>query len=282
MRQVRQRQRSLPQLEAVVDRGLATFFEVGHALQEIRVRRLYQRAGYATFAEYAEKRFGLGRTHAYRQIDAALVVDALSPFGDTLPANEAQARALKPLLVEPPRLARVWQQALAENDGVPPPSSVIAERVRAERKHGEQQLAWTRPRPPMTAPSLDETAETWCDDERFMRDVAERLAADAAVELRCGQPEGELAERMRRRLRAHPSAFDAVLFRLRRAVEETPEELSAEERYELVVRAAAIALGADQRPGDEEARAVEALLITVRRHFAPAAGEPPLNTPRPG
>jgi hypothetical protein len=248
--------------------GIAAAFEAGRALREIQARRLYQQAGYSTLAEYADERFGLGRAHAYRQIDAALVVDALSPFGDILPANEAQARALKPLLLEPPRLRRVWHEALAENDGVPPPASVITEKVKAERKHREWQLAWMQTRPSMRASSLDEAREAELLNEgMWERRRAEQREVEAVFDRFRGEPEGELAERMASRLRAHPSALEAVLFRLRRAAAEASAGLSAEERYELVVRAAAIALGADQRPGDQEARAVETLLTEVSSHF---------------
>ena len=39
----------------------------------------------------------MGRAHAYRLIDAAKTVKYLSPIGDTIPANEAQARELAQL-----------------------------------------------------------------------------------------------------------------------------------------------------------------------------------------
>ena len=88
----------LAELELVVERGLQTFSEVGAALLEIRDRRLY-RETHASFEAYCRERWQLSRPAAYRAIDAARVVDVLSPIGDS-PANEAQARELVPLLRE--------------------------------------------------------------------------------------------------------------------------------------------------------------------------------------
>jgi hypothetical protein len=85
----------LRELEEVVERGLATFVEVGRALQEIRDAQLYR------------------ATHAYRLIDAAEVKVALSPIGDI--RNEAQARELVPLWRKNPTDAeQVWRDAGAD------------------------------------------------------------------------------------------------------------------------------------------------------------------------
>jgi hypothetical protein len=45
----------LNRFEAVIQNGLKTFFEVGHALGEIRVKRLY-RGTHATFEAYCRER----------------------------------------------------------------------------------------------------------------------------------------------------------------------------------------------------------------------------------
>ena len=86
----------LAELEQTIERGLQTFVEVGQALAEIRDGRLY-RATHDTFESYLSGRWNISRSRGYRLIDASAVVDALSPFGD-IPANEAQARELVPLL----------------------------------------------------------------------------------------------------------------------------------------------------------------------------------------
>ena len=98
---------TLAELEQLIERGLETFVEVGHALREIRDRRLYQ-PQHTTFEAYLRDRWQprLSRQHAHRLIQAAQVADVLSPIGD-VPANEAQARELVPLLDQPETLRTV-------------------------------------------------------------------------------------------------------------------------------------------------------------------------------
>lgn len=106
----------LEQLEAKIERGLATFTEVGRALTTFRDNRLY-RETHRTFATYLDERWQISRARGYQLIDAASVVDAVSTNcghdggGDgqgghgaaikrhwkadpALPANEAVARKL--------------------------------------------------------------------------------------------------------------------------------------------------------------------------------------------
>lgn len=97
-------------LEATIRVGLQTFREVGAALLEIRDRRGYLLAEFTTFEDYCRERWSMERAHAYRLINAAQVIDHLSPIGDTLPANEAQARPLARLA--PEDQAAAWQQAI--------------------------------------------------------------------------------------------------------------------------------------------------------------------------
>jgi hypothetical protein len=100
----------LEQLEAVVERGLQTFIEVGMALALIRDRRLYA-ATHDTFANYLRERWGISRSRGYRLIQAAEVAVAVSPNGDIEPpANEAQARELVPLVSDEPELREVWRE----------------------------------------------------------------------------------------------------------------------------------------------------------------------------
>ena len=67
-----------------------------------------------------------GRQYAYPIIDAAGVIEDLSPIGDnTLPANEAHVHPL-PHLKDPVEQRPVWQEILA----VPPEFPVTAARVR--------------------------------------------------------------------------------------------------------------------------------------------------------
>jgi hypothetical protein len=121
----------LETLEGVVQRGLATFIEVGRALAEIRDRRLYRQT-HGTFEEYCHEKWLLSRTRAYRLIDAAAAVEAVSPMGDIEPpSNERQARELVPLLREDEQQAvEAWRE-LRQKHG----DSVTAERVKRVVDH---------------------------------------------------------------------------------------------------------------------------------------------------
>ncbi|MES1026189.1 hypothetical protein ABN584_25165 [Gloeocapsa sp. BRSZ] len=72
-------------LEFKVDRGIA---QAWLALKELRDRRLY-RSTHKTFEEYAKDRFGYNRAHAYRLIEAAQVLENLSPnWRQNIPQDE--------------------------------------------------------------------------------------------------------------------------------------------------------------------------------------------------
>ena len=121
--------RPLAELEGIIERGLETFVEVGHALMEIRERRLYKPA-YATFDAYLKGRWRTlsSRSYASRLIAAARVVDVL-PVGNT-PPNEAQARELVPLLKEPETLRTVAAQ-VREQHGEKATAATVKAAVRA-------------------------------------------------------------------------------------------------------------------------------------------------------
>ncbi|MEU8310281.1 hypothetical protein AB0C84_42585 [Actinomadura sp. NPDC048955] len=94
------------------------FWAAGKALQTIRDARLYGTT-HATFEEYVEQRWQMGRAHAYRLIQAWPLAEALSPIGDTT-LNEAQVRALLPLAAQHGQdAAVVGYGTVAEVDGLP-------------------------------------------------------------------------------------------------------------------------------------------------------------------
>jgi len=98
------------QLEATIERGMQTFVEVGLALMEIRDDRLY-RAEFGSFEEYCRDKWGWGRAHAYRLIDAAQVVENVSHGRQNVaPATERQARPLAAL--EPEQQREAWERVL--------------------------------------------------------------------------------------------------------------------------------------------------------------------------
>jgi hypothetical protein len=125
--------RSLDECEEVIERGLASFVEVGEALAEVRDSRLY-RESHETFEAYCSERWGLSRSRSYELIDAAHLTSALSGIPDTpLPANAGQAAALRPVRGDHEAAARAMRDAHDATDGKPT-AEVIADEV-------EKQLA---------------------------------------------------------------------------------------------------------------------------------------------
>ena len=109
---------ALVQHEAVITRGLASFIEVGKALQEIQARRLY-RLQYSSFEAYLAERWNFKRAQAFRLITASLIARDMSPIGDSpLPANESQTRKLKGLSPEQKAAAMNRAKALAGGEAI--------------------------------------------------------------------------------------------------------------------------------------------------------------------
>ncbi len=162
---------TLDDLEQVIEKGLATFIEVGQALQHIRDGKLY-RESYTTFEEYAKERWGLSRAHAYRQIEAAEVIGVLQTngngpkvstrlgdvrpqFGD-IPASESVARELASIKHDPEKLRETWGNII-ELHGPKP----TAEQVRQVVDRRQE----AAPTPP--APTTDDELT---DDESFLKE----------------------------------------------------------------------------------------------------------------
>ncbi len=102
--------RRLVQLEAVIKNYRQDFYSVGKALKEIRDARHYHKLSFKSFESYLRIRWDMGRSHAYRLIEAFCVIDNLSPIGELLPKNEAQARPLTKLDAFSQR--RLWREFL--------------------------------------------------------------------------------------------------------------------------------------------------------------------------
>jgi len=154
----------LNELEDVVERGLATFVDVGRALSEINSARLY-RATHSTFAEYAADRFGIGKSHAYRMISAAKVAEAVSPIGDI--RSEAQARELSGL---PDNIAQAafdiakGVSTLLRGDAQPTANEIAEARRRVEGRPIR-----------LVTPTAPEAARARTDE---IRDLADQIMAD--------------------------------------------------------------------------------------------------------
>ena len=102
-------------LESVIKKYRQDFYAVGKALKEIRDGRHYLKLSIKSFDRYVQIRWDIGRSHAYRLIEACKVMDNLSPIGDILPKNEAQARPLTKL--DQFSQKKVWRDFL--NTGMP-------------------------------------------------------------------------------------------------------------------------------------------------------------------
>lgn len=109
--------RDLIALETVIERGLATFAEVGAALATIRDRRLY-RTAHTTFADYCVVKWKMSDRRARQLMDAAEVTSTIAKSGTTVPKSERQARPLAAL--PPAQQAEAWEKAVAASpDGQP-------------------------------------------------------------------------------------------------------------------------------------------------------------------
>ncbi len=100
----------LTHLENIIARNQCHFHKIGKALKEIRDSRLYKLILFETFEAYTKARWDLGKSHAYRLIQAYQVVNNLSPIGDILPDNEYQVRPL--IKLDPLEQRRAWNTFL--------------------------------------------------------------------------------------------------------------------------------------------------------------------------
>lgn len=120
--------------EAVIARGLQTFYDVGTALTTIRDGRLY-RGDFGTFEDYCQSRWNMTRQHANRLVASAEVLRNLEPIGSTLPASESQARPLAQL--PPDQQAPAWRRVVE-----------TAPEGRITAAHVAQTVEYFRPAPP--------------------------------------------------------------------------------------------------------------------------------------
>jgi N6-adenosine-specific RNA methylase IME4 len=99
----------LRELEALIERYLVGFMEVGKALTEVNSSRLYLET-HPTFEAWVRDRFNIGRQRAYELMNATAVTAELEAAGvETLPVNERQVRPLSKL--EPDARAEAWARA---------------------------------------------------------------------------------------------------------------------------------------------------------------------------
>lgn len=122
--------RALEVHEEVIERGIQTFMEVGHRLQEIRDARLY-RERYSTFEAYCKERWGWSRVQAHRLIKASDTVSNLLPTGNApAPTSERQVRPLTKLKTSEEQY-EAWCKAheIAEEENKPVTGKIVQRAV---------------------------------------------------------------------------------------------------------------------------------------------------------
>lgn len=111
----------LAQYETVIERGIATFVEVGIALLAVREERLWR--SYGTFENYCNQRWGWTARRARQLTDSASVIQNIQlgtivPNAKLqLPATESQARPLTALRDQPELQREVWREAVETAPG---------------------------------------------------------------------------------------------------------------------------------------------------------------------
>ena len=96
----------LDELEAIIDRGRNSFYEVGLALLRIRDDRLYKEE-YTTFEEYCLKKWNFTPQRGYSLMQAASVASLL----DEIPEKAAYAEKLT-ILEDPDTIRSAWEEVL--------------------------------------------------------------------------------------------------------------------------------------------------------------------------
>lgn len=163
----------LAQLEAVIERGMHTFIEVGAALYAIRDQDLY-RKDFETFEAYCRDRWGFSDSRARQLIGAAKTVTNVTAAGLPAPANEGQARELG-RIPEPERV-EVWRETV-ERTGGQPTAAAVRETYAAradEVVDAELVDEPSRPGPPRV--KRRPLPEAFNDAGRDLTRAAERLA----------------------------------------------------------------------------------------------------------
>lgn len=112
---------TLQAYEAVIEKGLASFVEVGTALMRIRDARLY-RETHGTFEDYCQAKWGMSRQRAHQIIEASAVTERVSKIFDKAPSTESHAAKLAQL-DDPKEQVAAWKEAVKtapkDDDGEP-------------------------------------------------------------------------------------------------------------------------------------------------------------------
>jgi hypothetical protein len=124
--------------EETIERHLHAFYDVGHALMQIRVKKLY-RATHSTFEQYCKERWNISRPQAYQLIKFAEVNDTLST---TVAISEP---AIRPFAKLPPKEQKeVYLKAVETAPDGKVTAKHVEETVKMETKKDQTE---TRPDP---------------------------------------------------------------------------------------------------------------------------------------
>lgn len=201
---------NLGELESIVERGLASFIEVGNALIEIRDAKMYGSA-YVTFEDYCDQRFGISRARAYQLIAATKTVEDLSTLVDTpfLPVTETHVRALQNATSDPKQQAKILKKAakLAPKDknGKPKITAAAIKKAaelcdpEADRKAAIMGAQATQERKSQFDPNEFDAAMTEADEDdkptnvpKHLREIADSCKEIAACVSEAGRLKGRI------------------------------------------------------------------------------------------
>ena len=106
-------------------------------LVELYEGQAHAALGYSSWGAYFEAEFGGSRRRGYELLNAGKVLDSVRNSALPLPANEAQANELAPLLAQPESLRDTWAEVVE-----PLPARPAGERLR-DRRSEERRAALT-------------------------------------------------------------------------------------------------------------------------------------------
>jgi hypothetical protein len=219
----------LQELECTVENGLQIFYEVGKALNEILVQKLY-RETHKTFEAYCLEKWNIARRTAYQFIEAAQVMENLCAIAHILPRKENQVRPLTKL--SPELQIQIWQEAVESSPNGIPTGAAIKRLV--EERFPSDGSGRT---PKDTASELEKLRS---DNQRLRQQIRDqnkerdRRAAAVALELEQLRAENrQLKAELRQRDRDWEVRLAAERVKIRaEVIAELREEIRAEVKAE--------------------------------------------------
>jgi hypothetical protein len=138
----------LLELEKIIDAHGKSWLLAGKALKEIQDGALFK-PNHKSLVAYSKARFDFEKAHTYRLIEAAEIIEKLSPDGDKIPcpSRETQVRPLS-TLKDKRLIKKAWAAAVEKSKGNPS-SQDVEDAVNAilEKKGTPEEKASTKNRP---------------------------------------------------------------------------------------------------------------------------------------